>query len=184
MAAFDRVSMSDSPPLICRRHPNTRPLHSRITILHYIRYWFPYGFSLTERSFTRDPAYISGPSRRAYRWTLLIWSPVLFISFQTFSVVYHMLLNVDEIHHRLGKQDPADDPEPDALPDIKTLNLTGTVQDKRSPREESLALGLVQAISRGQCPNLKEVKWGRRTSNSVQCLCPFHPFPSLWRHTI
>lgn len=100
------------------------------------------------------------------------------ISFRAFPVLHHLFLHMDEIHDRLGERDFIDDSElwVQILPlNIRSLHLASTVLDKRFPREERLMQGLADAVSRGHCPSLREVRWGGRVNQGEHLL----PAPSL-----
>jgi hypothetical protein len=97
------------------------------------------------------------------------------ISFRAFPVLHHLFLNIDEIHDRLGEQDFIDDSKlwVQILPlNIGSLHLASTILDKYFPREERLLQGLADAVSRGHCPSLREVRWGGRVRKRGEHLLP------------
>jgi hypothetical protein len=82
---------------------------------------------------------------------------------------------MDEIHARLGARDPLDDPELGVQilpPNIRSLHLASTVRNDRPSREERLVQGLADAFSRGQCPSLREVRWGGGVMRESEFLLP------------
>jgi len=87
------------------------------------------------------------------------------MSFREFPVLHHLFLNIDEIHDRLKKRDSIDGPElwiQSLPPNIRSLHLASTFLDERFSWEKRLVQGLADAVSRGRCPSLREIRWGGR----------------------
>ncbi|GES62571.1 hypothetical protein ATEIFO6365_0005071200 [Aspergillus terreus] len=90
--------------------------------------------------------------------------PRAIFSLKKFTVLKDLFLNLDEFHTRFMAADPLGDQEllVQILPSsIVSLNLAGSITEELPRLEESL-FGLAHAVSHGQFPKLKQVRWDEK----------------------